>query len=154
MIHLMPWPPIVVEIGFGVFCFLDILFAREAESRWLPRWGWVLAVLVFPIAGGIGWIAAGRHWQISRAGRRKAEPEVPSRPTGEGPDGKHRTWAHEPSAASLREAHRSDAELALQLSAINAEHEQTLIRWEQQLRHREAAIRRRELELQGRRGDR
>lgn len=150
MIHLMPWPVNILEIGLGVFCFFDVLLAREMDSRWLPRWGWILAVLFFPLAGGIGWIAAGRHWRIARIGWLGDRPEPRHGPAARS-GSRHEPQNHE---VHGRDAQDTDATLALQLSEINAEHEQTLIRWEQQLRRREEALRRRELELQGRHADR
>src|SRR5450755_3226895 len=63
MFHLTSGPALMVEVGLGVFCFVDILIAPEEATRWLPRWVWALSVLCFPLGAAIGWIVAGRSWR-------------------------------------------------------------------------------------------
>src|SRR5450755_2153545 len=63
MFHLTSGPALMVEVGLGVFCFVDILIAPEQATHWLPRWVWALSVLCFPLGAAIGWIVAGRSWR-------------------------------------------------------------------------------------------
>ena len=51
MIHLSDGILLVLEYGLAVFCFVDIVRSPEAAVPWVPRWGWIIAVLVFPLAG-------------------------------------------------------------------------------------------------------
>ncbi len=174
MIRLMPWPATVIEVGLAAFCFVDVLLIPERHSRWLPRWGWALVLLAFPMVGVIGWISAGRQWRghrdergtpaPGRAGRTGPGPATPpgagqsrrgrggsgqggSGQGGSGQGGSAPAW----SVAAWPPAHAPspEADLAVQLSVVNAEHERTLRRWEDDLLRREAELRRRELELQG-----
>ncbi|HYY12623.1 MAG TPA: PLDc N-terminal domain-containing protein, partial [Kineosporiaceae bacterium] len=64
MIHLTDGILLVLEYGFAVFCFVDIVRSPEAAVPWVPRWGWIIAVLVFPVAGAVGWIAAGHQRRL------------------------------------------------------------------------------------------
>lgn len=154
----MSWPATVLEIGLAVFCFFDVLLVHERHSRWLPRWGWALALLTFPIVGMIGWICAGRHWRRSQAlhpasdeAHRKGPHEAPGTtpvPPVPVPPGPVPPVPVPPGPGTSRTPDRSpDADLAMQLSAVNAEQERTLRRWEDDLLRREADLRRRELEL-------
>ena len=52
--------PVVILVGFWVFCLIDCLVAPEQQIRNLPKWAWILIVLVFDIVGGIAWLVAGR----------------------------------------------------------------------------------------------
>ncbi len=45
MIHLTNGILLVVEYGLAVFCFVDIVRSPEAAVPWMPRWGWIIAVL-------------------------------------------------------------------------------------------------------------
>ncbi len=48
-----------------IFCVVDVLTTR-GEPRHLPRWVWLVLVLLFPIVGSAAWLLAGRP---GRAGR-------------------------------------------------------------------------------------
>ncbi len=42
-----------------VFCVLDVITHRR-EPQHLPRWAWLLLVLLFPLVGSVAWLAVGR----------------------------------------------------------------------------------------------
>ncbi len=46
--------------AFWVYCVIEVILARDDEVRNLPKVGWLLLVLFFPLAGGIAWFVAGR----------------------------------------------------------------------------------------------
>ena len=133
MLHLTSGPAMVVEIGLAIFCFVDALIAPEAAVRWIPRWAWVLFVLVFPACASILWIFAGRSWR-SRIrpshllGTKGAVTTAPLPATG--------TRARPP-AADLTH----DLQALNELRVVNDEHEKTLLLWEADLRRREEALR-------------
>lgn len=52
--------PAVLVLAFTVYCVLDVLRSADADVRGLPKPLWVLLVLLLPIAGGVGWLVAGR----------------------------------------------------------------------------------------------
>jgi membrane protein implicated in regulation of membrane protease activity len=76
---------LVVEIGLAVFCFIDVALAREPAARWLPRWGWILALLVLPLPSSVLWLIAGRPWRVRErlAQRRLAESSRASTADGQ-----------------------------------------------------------------------
>ena len=144
MIHLTDGILLVLEYGLAVFCFVDILRSPEAAVPWVPRWGWVVAVLVFPVAGSVGWLVAGHQRRLRvRSGTPAADEET----------------SLEQSAAVVHRARtgrfgslEDDAALLAQLWDVNEEHERTLRRWEEDLSRREEALRQRLRREQATRG--
>jgi len=137
MIHLTDGLLLVVEYGFAVFCFVDVLRAPEAAVAWMPRWGWVVAILVFPLAGAVAWVVATHPWRSAArgtaggTGRAVAVAMAPPTQAGRTPRDCH--------FGSLED----DAALLAQLWDVNEEHERTLRRWEDDLARREEALRQR-----------
>jgi hypothetical protein len=43
-----------------VFCVVDVVTTRDGGARRLPRWGWLVLVLLFPLVGSVAWLLAGR----------------------------------------------------------------------------------------------
>jgi hypothetical protein len=134
MIHLTDGVLLVVEYGLAVFCFVDIVRSSEAAVPWIPRWGWIIAVLVFPVAGAVAWIAAG-HQRRMRI--RSGKPADQEQSADAAADAVRRARACH--LGSLEE----DAALLAQLWDVNEEHERTLRRWEEDLSRREEALRQR-----------
>ena len=116
-----------------------MLRAPEAAVAWMPRWGWVVAILVFPLAGAVAWVVATHPWRsgirgtADGAAREAAAPAVPA----QGPTASR--TARDCHFGSLEE----DAALLAQLWDVNEEHERTLRRWEDDLSRREEALRQR-----------
>jgi Phospholipase_D-nuclease N-terminal len=139
MLHLTSGPALIVEAGFAVFCFIDVLISPEAAVRWVPRWAWVLAILVFPLCACLLWLIAGRSWRsrVRTSGANAAQAVA-------GPAGREelraRRGAPSPASSPASPA-EPDAGLALEMWAIQEEHEHTLTLWEADLRRREAALR-------------
>jgi hypothetical protein len=50
-----------------IFCVVDVIVRKDGESRHLPKWGWLVLVLLFPLVGSLAWLGVGR-----RRGRRRA----------------------------------------------------------------------------------
>jgi hypothetical protein len=134
MIHLTDGILLVLEYGLAVFCFADIVRSSEAAVPWMPRWGWIIAVLVFPLAGAVGWLVAGRQRRLRIRSGKPAEEEPSISATA---DAVRRARAGH--LGSLEE----DAALLAQLWDVNEEHERTLRRWEDDLSRREEALRQR-----------
>lgn len=62
-----------------VFCVIDVILAREDEVQHLPKWAWLLLVLLFPLVGSVAWLVAGRPRKGAPA-RRAHEREAPGFP--------------------------------------------------------------------------
>jgi hypothetical protein len=43
-----------------VFCVVDVITSRDDAVRHLPKWGWLVLVLLFPLVGSLAWLVAGR----------------------------------------------------------------------------------------------
>ncbi|MCW2712253.1 MAG: hypothetical protein JWP24_2447 [Marmoricola sp.] len=78
-------PMIRFELGFGlfvmalwVFCLVDVISSPEGEIRNLPKVPWVFIVLLFPLAGSIAWLVAGRP--RAAPGRSRYERTAPAFP--------------------------------------------------------------------------
>lgn len=63
-----------VVLVLWVFCAVDVITRRPEDVRHLPKVGWLVLVLLFPLVGSVAWLVAGRP----RAAR-------PRRTVAEGP---------------------------------------------------------------------
>lgn len=43
-----------------VYCLVDVIGTRDDRVRNLPKWAWIVLVLLFPLVGSIAWLVAGR----------------------------------------------------------------------------------------------
>lgn len=55
-----------VVLVLWIVCVVDVITARDDEVRHLPKWGWLVLVLLFPLVGSIAWLVAGRPRQTAR----------------------------------------------------------------------------------------
>ena len=138
MIHLTDGLLLVLEYGVAIFCFLDIARANEATVPWVPRWGWIIALLIFPAGVSIVWLVATRQ----RRGRLRGTATT-SAPAADGDVSDHVSEAVRRARACHFGSLEEDAALLAQLWDVNEEHEETLRRWEADLRRREEALRQR-----------
>jgi hypothetical protein len=79
----------VVELALLVYCLIECVQTPSAQVRNLPKLGWVLLILFFPLVGGIAWLFAGRPARAPSsttppAGRRgpRGGPPQPGPPRG------------------------------------------------------------------------
>jgi hypothetical protein len=59
----------VIQVALAVLALISCLSADDDDIRGLPRIGWVLVILFFPLIGSIAWFLAGRS---STAARRRS----------------------------------------------------------------------------------
>jgi len=119
--------PVLLELGLTIFCLIDCVQTAETSVRNLPKWGWIVMILIFPLIGSVAWLVAGRPTAAERARGRAAgypEYERPRRPGPTAPD--------------------DDPEFLRAIGTVNTEHEQTLKRWEEDLKRREDELRHRD----------
>ena len=114
--------PILLELGLLVFCLIDAIQTPEHQVRNLPRWAWILLIVFFPIVGGVAWLVAGR-------------PTRPSAPVTASAPGLPEPVRRPSSTRDIDE--RLDADLA----RVDREHEESLRKWEAELREREDRLR-------------
>ncbi|MGX7824411.1 PLDc N-terminal domain-containing protein [Actinokineospora sp. 24-640] len=49
----------ILIFGLWLFCVVDCVTTDEEDCRNLPKIGWLLLVLLFPLVGSLAWLVAG-----------------------------------------------------------------------------------------------
>ncbi len=68
----------VLAFALGVYCLIDVIGRGSGEIRNLPKVGWIVLILLFPLVGSIAWLVAGRP--RGEGGRSRHERPVPQFP--------------------------------------------------------------------------
>ncbi len=55
-------PILIVVLALDVFCFVDLY--RAEEVSYLPKWAWVLIIIVFHFFGAIAYLIFGRKRHV------------------------------------------------------------------------------------------
>ena len=65
---------VLLLIALYIYFIIDVLRTPRGDTRSLPKFVWLLLVVLVPILGGLVWLALGRVWPApgSRFGRRRA----------------------------------------------------------------------------------
>ena len=116
--------PFIIEVVLLVACLIDAVQTPTNQVRNLPKWAWLLLIVIVPYLGPIAWLFAGRPG-------RSQPPVEPTWPT--------RDFSAQPRTI----APDDDAEFLRNLKKQN-EHEALLRQWEEDLRRREDELRKQE----------
>ena len=125
-------------IALWLFALFDVIATDAALCRNLPKMVWLLVVLFLPDIGSLAWLMLGRP---EKAGWRPGDTTIRTERRVLGPEDSTRWPARALDAPSVpREEHMAeiDAELDRRIEAHR------LQEWEDELRRREEALRRRE----------
>ena len=125
MIRLLPY---AIELALVVFCLIDCVQSDEHRIRNLPKWAWVVVIILLPILGAVIWLFAGRPTRAS-AGR-----EAPR------PSGRTAGFPGYQRPTSRPTAPDDDPEFLRSLKKRNTEHDDLLRKWEEDLKRREDDI--------------
>jgi hypothetical protein len=117
-----------IPIVLVIYSIVDCLQTPDTELRGLPRLAWLVLILVFPIAGSVAWLLAGR----ARGGATSPRLAWPTGPT---------TGGTEVQRPARRIAPDDDPEFLSQLGRRNSAHDALLDEWERDLRGRESDLR-------------
>ena len=125
--------PALLEIGLLIFCLIEAIQTPADEIRGLGKGYWILLIIVLPLVGGIAWLVAGRPLRQTsnaqwRMGGGFPEHERNRRRAPLGPD--------------------DDQDFLSEIRRVNNEQEETLKKWEADLKRREEEQRRREKDIQ------
>jgi hypothetical protein len=115
----------IIEIGLIIYCLIDAIQTPDDEVRNLPKWGWILLILFILWIGPIAWLVAGR----SRSGSARKVPWPSTQTAGYPEYERPRPLGPDDDPEFLREMKRG-----------NAEQENLLSRWEEDLRRREQQL--------------
>lgn len=121
MIRLLP---VAIELALVVFCLIDCVQSDEHRIRNLPKWGWIVLVILIPIVGSILWLFAGRPTRASAGGGVAWPSRTAGFPESERP-------VRRPKAPD------DDPEFLRSLKKNNSDHEKLLRKWEEDLKRRE-----------------
>ncbi len=58
----------LVPLALSVYAFIDCISTKDEDVRHMPKPLWVIIVLVFPLAGSISWLIAGKKRHPAGAG--------------------------------------------------------------------------------------
>lgn len=69
----------LLTLGLWLFCLIDVITTDDGDARNLPKVGWLLIVLFFPLVGSLIWLVAGRPVRPMRSARayERATPAFP-----------------------------------------------------------------------------
>jgi hypothetical protein len=67
----------LVVLGLWIFCLVEVIGTDDAVIRNLPKVGWLLIVLFFPLAGSVAWLVAGRPVASASARYERSVPDFP-----------------------------------------------------------------------------
>lgn len=126
----------LIDVALVVIALISCLSAEDGDIRALPRFAWVLIILLFPPIGPIAWFVAGkerysRPRNVWAQGRGFPENERPRRMVA--PD-------DNPDFLRGLAADRAQREAA----AAREEERELLRKWEEDLRRREEDLRKRD----------
>lgn len=52
--------PVLIALALSIYCVVDCVQSDDRQVRGLPKLIWVFVILLFPFAGSIAWLVAGR----------------------------------------------------------------------------------------------
>lgn len=67
----------VVPLVLTIYCLVEAITSKEEDVRHLPKVGWMLLILFFPVVGSIAWLLAGRPVTPRRSPGERAVPQFP-----------------------------------------------------------------------------
>ena len=92
----MPFLFTLLTIALMVFALVDIIRRDDAQVRYLPKFVWLILVILLPLIGSILWFAIGREYpqqgiRLGRPGRRETPSATQARPAPPAPPQDRRT---------------------------------------------------------------
>jgi hypothetical protein len=66
---------VVLSLALTLFAFIDCAMREDYQLRKLPKWGWLLVIILFTTFGSVVYLVAGRNG--NRAQRpKKSKPRI------------------------------------------------------------------------------
>jgi len=68
--------PIFLILTVSIYAFVDCARTPQESIQKLPKWGWIIAILIAPFVGGVAWLLLGRDRGLGgpKGGRGKIIP--------------------------------------------------------------------------------
>lgn len=123
---------VLIDVALVVIALISCLSAEDSDIRALPRYAWVLIILLFPPIGPIAWFVAGKE--------RYSKPRTVWAPGRGFPEAERprRTVAPDDNPEFLRGIAMGNAERAA--AAAQEQEREMLRKWEENLRRREEEL--------------
>ena len=68
----------LLTLALWIYALVDVISSDDGAVRHLPKLGWLLIVLFFPLAGSIAWLVAGRPDRVAGTpAHERAMPQFP-----------------------------------------------------------------------------
>jgi hypothetical protein len=74
---------VILAVAIYIYCIIDVARTPRGETRSLPKFVWLVLVVLVPLIGSGLWLALGRVWRSpgSRFGRRRGPMAPDDDPT-------------------------------------------------------------------------
>jgi Phospholipase_D-nuclease N-terminal len=118
--------PEIIWFGLLVFCLIDCVQTPDGDVRNLPKWAWIMLMILLPLVGSVAWLVAGRP---EHSARQRSRAPWPSTATAGYPEYERPPRGPDDDVEFLRGIKRADNE-----------HEDVLRKWEDDLRRREQQL--------------
>ena len=66
-----------LSIGLQLYALFDCARTPQENVRSLPKWAWLLLVILFGLFGSIGWLVKGRPARGNGGGQRRPMRDLP-----------------------------------------------------------------------------
>lgn len=68
---------VLLAVALYVYFIIDVARTPKGQARSLPKWLWMLLVIVLPLVGGVLWLILGRAWPEGGGWWRRSGPVAP-----------------------------------------------------------------------------
>lgn len=68
---------VILAVAFYIYCIIDVSRTPRGETRTLPKYVWLVLVVLVPLLGGAAWLFLGRVWQTPGSWFRRSGPVAP-----------------------------------------------------------------------------
>lgn len=101
----------IVVLIVWIFSIVSCALTPESQVRGIPKWGWLILIVLLPLLGSVLWLAVGRTSGSPLPRLRPAAPSAPAPRTYQAMTGDERIRRMEEDLARLeRESDRGDGE--------------------------------------------
>jgi hypothetical protein len=81
----------LILFAVWVFCIIDVITTPEDSCRNLPKFAWLMIVIILADVGSLAWLVAGRNWntaqrEVPYKGNRTRMPARPTSARASNPD--------------------------------------------------------------------
>jgi len=67
----------IIAIAFYIYSIIDVIRSPKNQVRTLPKYVWLVIVVVLPVLGGAMWLILGRVWPAGGLNGKKTGPGAP-----------------------------------------------------------------------------